>query len=282
MPFDGIQRGSIAFSDVDGDNDDDVLITGINSLAQRIAKLYTNNGSGSFTEVTGTPFEGVSIGSIAFSDVDGDNDQDVLITGGNSLGQRIAKLYSNNGSGSFTEVTGMPFDGVQYGSIAFSDINGDNGQDILITGFNNSSQRIAKLYRNTTCILNTRDTTIVACNSFDWYGTTYTSSGILTHTIVNVMDCDSLVTLNLTITNSNTGDTTAVACGSFDWYGTTYTNSGTAAATHTLTNSAGCDSVVTLSLTINSSNTGDTTAVGVVVLIGMVQLIQVQERQLIL
>ena len=258
-PFVGVWSSSIAFSDVDGDTDQDVLITGYNSYPS-ITKLYTNDGSGSFTEVTGTPFEGVSSGSIAFSDVDGDNDQDVLITGGNSFGQRIAKLYTNNGSGSFTEVTGMPFVGVNSGSIAFSDVDGDNDKDVLITGANNLNYRITKLYRNTTCILNTRDTAAVACNSFDWHGITYTSSGTPTHTIINVIGCDSLVTLNLTITNSNTGDTSAVACDSFDWYGTTYITSGV--PTHTLTNSAGCDSIVTLNLTItNNSNTGDTTVV---------------------
>ncbi len=46
----------------------------------------------------------------------------------------------------------------------------------------------------------------------------------------------------------NTGDTTATACGSFVWYGVTYTASGT--PMHTLTNVDGCDSVVTLLLTI--------------------------------
>ena len=48
----------------------------------------------------------------------------------------------------------------------------------------------------------------------------------------------------------NTGDSTASACGSFTWYGTTYTAS--ANPTHTLTNAGGCDSVVTLHLTVNS------------------------------
>ena len=48
----------------------------------------------------------------------------------------------------------------------------------------------------------------------------------------------------------NTGDTTATACGSFVWYGTTY--SSTAITTHTLTNVGGCDSVVTMHLTINA------------------------------
>jgi hypothetical protein len=57
------------------------------------------------------------------------------------------------------------------------------------------------------------------------------------------------VTLHLTIGNANTGDTTAFACGSFTWYGTEYTES--AEPTYTFTNASGCDSVVTLHLTIN-------------------------------
>ena len=46
----------------------------------------------------------------------------------------------------------------------------------------------------------------------------------------------------------NTGDTTASACGSFVWYGETFTASAT--PSHTFTNVSGCDSVVTLHLTI--------------------------------
>jgi hypothetical protein len=47
---------------------------------------------------------------------------------------------------------------------------------------------------------------------------------------------------------SNSGDTSATACGSFVWYNNTYTTSAT--PTHTFTNVSGCDSVVTLNLTI--------------------------------
>lgn len=50
----------------------------------------------SFTEVPGTFFEGVAASSIAFSDVDGDTDQDLLITGENISSDHISKLYKNN------------------------------------------------------------------------------------------------------------------------------------------------------------------------------------------
>jgi hypothetical protein len=146
-PFDGVKYGSVAFADVDGDNDQDVLITGFTQSQQPISKLYTNNGSGVFTEVIGTPFVGVLYSSVDFADVDGDNDQDVLITGLDFTNNvQISKLYINNGSGIFSESIGTPFDGVREGSVAFADIDGDNDQDVLITGqiFGAS----AKLYVN--------------------------------------------------------------------------------------------------------------------------------------
>ena len=146
-PFDDVSDSSIAFSDVDGDGDDDVLITGENNLGMRIAKLYTNEG-GIFTEVSGTPFDGVEDSSIAFSDVDGDGDNDVLITGKKGIVDNIAKLYINDGDGIFTEFTGTPFEGVEDSSIAFSDVDGDGDNDVLITGENSSSDQIAKLYIN--------------------------------------------------------------------------------------------------------------------------------------
>ncbi len=147
-PFDGVWFSSIAFADVDGDNDPDVLITGDRNPEDRIAKLYINDGIGNFLAVTGTPFEGVSGGSVAFSDVDDDNDPDVLITGSNNAFESIAKLYTNDGLGNFSELTGTPFEGVGVSSIAFSDVDGDNDSDVLITGFSSEAVGIAKLYTN--------------------------------------------------------------------------------------------------------------------------------------
>ena len=154
-PFEGVLAGSIAFADIDNDNDQDVLITGQGewdgSSYEQVAKLYINDLNGNFTEVSGTPFEGISSSSIAFADVDNDNDQDVLITGYNGA-EIISKLYTNDGNGIFTELLDTPFDGVFRSSIAFADVDNDGDQDVLITGENNSDQRITKLYRNMTIV----------------------------------------------------------------------------------------------------------------------------------
>lgn len=146
--FEGIAHGSVAFADIDNDNDQDVLITGENNFEQPITKLYINDGDGNFFEVLETPFEAVLGSSIAFADVENDGDKDVFITGTNNIEERIAKLYTNDGDGHFTEATGTPFDGVSWGSIAFADIDNDDDQDLLITGLNNADERITKLYSN--------------------------------------------------------------------------------------------------------------------------------------
>ena len=101
---------------------------------------------------------------------------------------------------------------------------------------------------------------IVACDSYEWNGTTYvTSTNTPTHTITNVAGCDSVITLNLTINTRTTGTDIQTACDSYTWIdGNTYT-ANNRTATFTLENAAGCDSIVTLNLTVNRSTHNVTT-----------------------
>jgi len=148
VPFLGVFQSAAGFSDIDGDGDEDVLITGMSEADRRSSILYTNDGMGNFTEVLDTPFEKVFAGSLAFTDVNGDNYEDVLITGDSNDSTRISKLYVNDGIGNFTEVMNTPFEGVAASDVAFADVNGDGFQDALISGFNNFDQGFAKLYAN--------------------------------------------------------------------------------------------------------------------------------------
>jgi len=148
--FEAVRNSSIAVGDTDGDGSPDLLVTGLNDSNAPVAKLYTNDGSGSFTEVTGTPFEAVESSSAKIVDIDGVNGNDVIISGESSSGEYITKIYINDGSGNFSEVLNMPFEGVFEGDISLSDVDGDGLTDVLITGQNNSGTNISKLYRNTT------------------------------------------------------------------------------------------------------------------------------------
>lgn len=144
-PFVGVSLGSVNFADVDGDDDQDVLITG-NTFSLSVSNLYRNDGAGNFSLVSGTPFRKAGYSSAAFSDVDGDNDLDVLIAGDN--GQNYSELYLNDGLGVFTKLNNTPFVGISDSSVAFADVDGDNDNDVLLSGSINSSQGLAALYKN--------------------------------------------------------------------------------------------------------------------------------------
>lgn len=95
--------------------------------------------------------------------------------------------------------------------------------------------------------------TIEACVTYTWInGQTYTSStSSAIHILQNVVGCDSIVHLNLTIHPSYNLINTIEACGSYPWIdGQTYYNS-TNTPTVSYTSIHGCDSIVTLNLTIH-------------------------------
>ena len=132
-----------------------------------------------------------------------------------------------------------------------------NDGDVTVN-YGNNDCWIVKFYE---CTNTSGSETVTECNSYTWAtnGQTYTQSGQYTSVLTNQDGCDSTVTLNLTITNSNTGSETVTECDSYTWNadGQTYTQSGQ--YTSVLTNQDGCDSTVTLNLTITNSNTGSET-----------------------
>ena len=95
--------------------------------------------------------------------------------------------------------------------------------------------------------------TATACETYTWTagdGETYTISGDYTYSHEDANGCTQVDTLHLTINHVTEGIDEQEACETFTWInGETYTES-TDEPTFTLTNAAGCDSTVTLHLTI--------------------------------
>ncbi len=98
-------------------------------------------------------------------------------------------------------------------------------------------------------------TTTAACDSFTWStnGMVYNMSGTYSDTLISSAGCDSILTLNLSINNSTSSIIDTISCDSFTWSvnGMVYNTSGT--YYETLSNNNGCDSILTLNLTINNS-----------------------------
>ena len=100
------------------------------------------------------------------------------------------------------------------------------------------------------------ETTLSACVSQDWNGTTYTTSGDYEKVFVNAAGCDSTAILHLTIKNATSSETTLSACEYQVWNGETYTTSGN--YEKVFVNADGCDSTAYLILTIKKATSSET------------------------
>ena len=105
-----------------------------------------------------------------------------------------------------------------------------------------------------------------ACDTYTWEtnGGTYTTTGTYRWSTTTESGCDSVVYLALTVNYQSFGIDYVTECDSYTWdrgNGQTYTAS-TTSPTYVFRNgnAVGCDSTVTLYLTIHYSNTGDTSA----------------------
>lgn len=147
-PFVNVFGGDVKFFDADNDNDVDVFITGSTSAPLRTANLYLNNGSGNFSLVSGGSIEALSSSKLDVGDVDNDGDIDVVILGTNSAGDAVTKVYANNGSGIFTELSGSSITSLQFGSPRFIDIEKDGDLDLVICGEDNSGNPLTSIYNN--------------------------------------------------------------------------------------------------------------------------------------
>ena len=121
---------SAVFSDVDGDGNQDLYVVNGRYPAGEPNHLYMNNGDGSFRDVSREA--GVDDGNwglgAAFADVDNDGDFDLFVS--NYVGPN--KLYLNNGSGIFTDVSeasGLADEGWGKGP-SFGDVDHDGDLDL--------------------------------------------------------------------------------------------------------------------------------------------------------
>jgi len=109
--------------------------------------------------------------------------------------------------------------------------------------------------------INTNQVNTINDTACDTYyspsGAMYDSTGVYYDTIPTAAGCDSLITINLTVNQSTSSTMSDSVVDSYTWpvNGQTYTSTGT--YYDTLTNAAGCDSVVTLVLFVQHTGIGE-------------------------
>ena len=98
----------------------------------------------------------------------------------------------------------------------------------------------------------TNNFSATACGSYTLNGTPYTTSGTYTQVLAgqNAAGCDSTINLTLTIKQPTTNTINASSCGTYTLNGTTYNATGTYTQVLSAQNAVGCDSTITLNLSV--------------------------------
>jgi hypothetical protein len=100
------------------------------------------------------------------------------------------------------------------------------------------------------------DTIASECGTFVWYEHNCATTGDYVHTFVggNVAGCDSIVTLHYTAKEAKSFEDSTSVCSNelpYTWYGVVFTEAKD--STFTIPSWEGCDSIVTLHLTVKTS-----------------------------
>jgi hypothetical protein len=122
---------SIALGDLDLDGDLDALV-GSHQSGGPILRVWLNDGTGVFSDVTATnvanPFPGTSVAAIALGDLDGDGDLDAYA--GVSGGQN--RLLVNAGGVLFDGSSVLPPTGDDTTGVALADLDGNGALDVVV------------------------------------------------------------------------------------------------------------------------------------------------------
>lgn len=123
----GSWESNLCLTDIDNDGDLDIVKKSYSNSGYDGISWYANDGSQTFG--TGQFIAEVFfLDAVRASDLDGDGDQDLILTGQEATSQA---WYQNDGSGNFTFVPVLDADFGNFDALRISDINGDDHPDVI-------------------------------------------------------------------------------------------------------------------------------------------------------
>ncbi|UEG48879.1 DUF11 domain-containing protein [Ferruginibacter lapsinanis] len=282
----GYTRGTTTATSTSPNNDDNTDNNGVTTAGGEVRSNYislvssnepTTDGDGSNGNLTlGVALKGTgSIGDLVWDDQNNNGIQD---TGEPGLSGVVVTLtYPNNSTINTTTDAngGYTFSNLAPGtySLAFATPSGFSASTANVGGNDlKDSDPIGGVVTGIVLTAGQLDTTVdaafacigihtsalqTACETYNWHGIDYTTSGSYIYNYLSGTGCPSTDTLHLIINYGTHNALTQTACESYNWHGTDYTTSGD--YTYSYTNGSGCASVDTLHLTVNYGTHNATT-----------------------
>jgi len=168
------------------------------------------------------------------------------------------------GSGSTDYGMAMTIDNNGFSYYAGS-YSGNADFDPELTAFNltasgSTDAYVVKLIACAPCMPTASDTTMTVCSGMVSPSGNYiwTSNGTYTDTIFNAEQCDSVITFHLTIAQNTYSTINPVVCDNYSVPSGNYTYNANGTYHDTIPNMAGCDSIITIYLSIVPPNTAVT------------------------
>lgn len=161
-----VWSSATAWGDFDRDGDLDALVAG-KTQGNPLTMVYRNNGDHTFSQ-TSFGLIGVREGSVAWGDYDNDLDLDILLTGTDTFGTQVARIYRNDNATAFTNIN-APIAPVKLGGAQWVDYDNDGRLDVFVHGLSGENS-VVHLYRNTGDTFTEVPTTLPGVNnsSADW------------------------------------------------------------------------------------------------------------------
>lgn len=196
--------------------------------------------------------------------VDLSHDGKTLVTGIiGSVDVGATEVYKYHPSSGWVQVWGSVF------GFAFNDeegasveISSDGMTFLTCTPYSDdlgTNTGRARIFSMAPCLVTSSIVTITACDSFTVFSgdEIYYTDGIYNDTIANVCGSDSIITINLTLNHSTTNTIYATGCNSYTVPSgdETYEFPGSFTVYDTLTNSMGCDSILTINVFLEKTET---------------------------